>query len=452
MRYSFYLGDSMAKDKTTFICGECGCESPKWMGKCPDCGSWNTMVEQQPIKLSSRSGGFASTASRAVKLSQVQAEDCARINTGIGELDRVLGGGVVPGSVVLISGEPGIGKSTLVLQAASELSKTSKVLYVSGEESAAQLRLRAQRIGVDGDMLLLCETDLEAVIAEIERISPAHIIIDSIQTQSSPRLTGAAGSVGQIREATAVLTGIAKSTGASIYIVGHVTKEGAIAGPKLLEHMVDVVLYFEGGTQEAYRLLRAAKNRYGSTDEIGVFEMTSRGMEEVADSSRLFLSGREAAGTAITCAIEGTRPMLVEVQSLIARTSYNNPRRMASGIDQNRLALTLAVLEKRAGLSLYDKDVYVNVVGGLKLNERAGDLALALCIASCANDKPLIGTAAIGELSLTGEIRPVQQMERRILECRKLGIKRVIIPEMKLNKIDGIELAKAAWIGQAMML
>ena len=376
----------MAKGaKTVFVCGECGYESSKWLGRCPNCESWNTFVESAPVQQIKK--GISSQ--RALPLREVQADAARRIPSGIGELDRVLGGGIVGGSAVLLGGDPGIGKSTLLMQMAGSLTNQGSVLYVTGEESAAQLKLRAQRLGAGGDMLLLAETDITVIEAEIERIKPAFLIIDSIQTMYCPDIASAPGSVSQVREATSFLTRVAKTTGTAVFIVGHVTKEGAIAGPRVLEHMVDTVLSFEGDRHDAFRLLRSVKNRYGSTNEIGVFEMGERGMEEIPDPSGMFLTGTDAPGCAVTCALEGTRPMLVEVQSLISNTPFSNPRRMSAGLELNRLILLLAVLEKKAYLSLADKDVYINVVGGMRLEERCCDLAVAMCIASALIDAPM---------------------------------------------------------------
>ena len=393
----------MAKGaKTVFVCGECGYESSKWLGRCPNCESWNTFVESAPVQQIKK--GMSSQ--RALPLREVQADAARRIPSGIGELDRVLGGGIVGGSAVLLGGDPGIGKSTLLMQMAGSLTNQGSVLYVTGEESAAQLKLRAQRLGAGGDMLLLAETDITVIEAEIERIKPAFLIIDSIQTMYCPDIASAPGSVSQVREATSFLTRVAKTTGTAVFIVGHVTKEGAIAGPRVLEHMVDTVLSFEGDRHDAFRLLRSVKNRYGSTNEIGVFEMGERGMEEIPDPSGMFLTGTDAPGCAVTCALEGTRPMLVEVQSLISNTPFSNPRRMSAGLELNRLILLLAVLEKKAYLSLADKDVYINVVGGMRLEERCCDLAVAMCIASALIDAPMPkNTVCLGEISLTGGAR-----------------------------------------------
>ncbi|OQB20547.1 MAG: hypothetical protein BWY11_02303 [Firmicutes bacterium ADurb.Bin182] len=438
----------MAKTKTVFVCGECGYESSKWIGKCPSCGSWNTMIEESTVQLS------RSDVSHAVPLRLVSEHSAERISTRIDELDRVLGGGIVAGSAILLGGDPGIGKSTLLMQAAAALCEKGKVLYVTGEESAAQLKMRAKRLGIGDDMFILAQTDLSAVEDECGRLKPQFVIIDSIQTMYCPELTSAAGSVSQVREATQVLTRYAKSTGSSVFIVGHVTKEGAIAGPRVLEHMVDTVLYFEGDRHDAFRLLRAVKNRFGSTNEIGVFEMRDTGMAEVKDPSMLFLSGKTAAGCAVTCAMEGTRPMLAEVQALINLTAFGNPRRMATGLDLNRLVLLLAVLEKKAGLKLSDKDVYANVVGGLKLEERAGDLAVALSIASCLSDIPLPkGFAVFGEISLTGEVRSISRLEKRVQECVRLGFVNIMLPKAEpLPQIKGAKLIPVSDVNDAVLL
>jgi len=439
----------MAKaQKTAFVCGECGYESGKWLGRCPNCESWNTFVESSTTPTQQR-GGNAPT--RAVPLAQVKADAAKRVSSGMGELDRVLGGGIVGGSTVLLGGDPGIGKSTLLMQAADRLAFLGPVLYVSGEESAAQLKLRAERLGLTSDIFILAETDIAQIEAEALRVKPAFLIIDSIQTMYCGELSGAPGSVSQVRESTAFLTRIAKSSGCAVFIVGHVTKEGAIAGPRVLEHMVDTVLYFEGDRHDSFRLLRAVKNRFGSTDEIGVFEMRDSGMAEIPDPSALFLSGANAPGCAVTCAMEGTRPMLAEVQALISASPFSNPRRMAAGLDLNRLILLLAVLEKKAFLALSDKDVYINVVGGLRLEERAGDLAVAMCAASSLLDTPLPpNTACIGEISLTGEIRPVSRMDKRVGECARLGYTTLIAAKgAKLQKIPGVKLVPVSTLGEA---
>lgn len=436
----------MAKEKTVFLCGECGYESPRWMGKCPACGAWNTMVEEAVVSVRD-----PQQRGSVQRLSDVSAMHAARVSTGMSELDRVTGGGLLAGMVVLLGGDPGIGKSTLLMQAADCLAGKGAVLYVSGEESAAQLKLRADRLQVQNDMLLLCDTSLEHALEQARAQKADFLIVDSIQTICTEESESAPGSVSQVRAATAALTRFAKENGTAVLIVGHVTKNGAIAGPRVLEHIVDTVLYFEGDRHAGLRLLRAVKNRFGSTNEIGVFEMGEQGMRQVLDPSRLFLSGENATGCAVTCAIEGSRPMLAEVQSLLIETSFGSPRRTAAGIDGGRLSLLLAVLEKRARLKLSDKDVYVNVVGNLRLEERGADLAVALCIASALADKALPPhTAAIGELGLTGELRGAAQMETRLRECLRLGYTHVLLPKhARVTKMEGLTLVPVATIAEA---
>jgi DNA repair protein RadA/Sms len=443
----------MAKAKgSVFFCGECGYESTKWLGKCPACGSWNTMLEQK--KVSSVPSINSLAYAHAIPLADVTTTASGRVSSGIGELDRVLGGGIVPDSVTLLGGDPGIGKSTLLMQTAAELTKQGTVLYVTGEESASQLKLRAERLGVGGDMLILAENDLSAIESEVDRVKPAYIMIDSIQTMYSADCSGTNGSISQIREATSLITRMAKRTGAATFIVGHVTKDGAIAGPRILEHMVDTVLYFEGDRQDSFRLLRSVKNRFGSTDEIGVFEMRSTGMAEISDPSTLFITGTDLPGCAVTCAMEGTRPMMVEVQALLSTSPFSNPRRMAAGLDNNRLVLLLAVLEKKAGLRFYDKDVYTNVVGGIRLDERACDLAVAMCIAGAGADIALPPrTAILGELSLTGEVRPVNRLDKRIQECARLGFSHIVVPNSDtLPKVDGLNYTRVKNIREALCI
>lgn len=443
----------MAKAKgSVFFCGECGYESTKWLGKCPACGSWNTMLEQK--KISSVPSINNLTYAHAIPLADVTTTASGRVSSGIGELDRVLGGGIVPGSVTLLGGDPGIGKSTLLMQTAAELTKQGTVLYVTGEESASQLKLRAERLGVGGDMLILAENDLSAIESEVDRVKPAYVMIDSIQTMYSADCSGTNGSISQIREATSLITRMAKRTGAATFIIGHVTKDGAIAGPRILEHMVDTVLYFEGDRQDSFRLLRSVKNRFGSTDEIGVFEMRSTGMAEISDPSTLFITGTDLPGCAVTCAMEGTRPMMVEVQALLSTSPFSNPRRMAAGLDNNRLVLLLAVLEKKAGLRFYDKDVYTNVVGGIRLDERACDLAVAMCIAGAGADIALPPrTAILGELSLTGEVRPVNRLDKRIQECARLGFSHIVVPNSDtLPKVDGLNYTRVKNIREALCI
>lgn len=443
----------MAKAKgSVFFCGECGYESTKWLGKCPACGSWNTMLEQKKISSVPSINNLA--YAHAIPLADVTTTASGRVSSGIGELDRVLGGGIVPGSVTLLGGDPGIGKSTLLMQTAAELTKQGTVLYVTGEESASQLKLRAERLGVGGDMLILAENDLSAIESEVDRVKPAYVMIDSIQTMYSADCSGTNGSISQIREATSLITRMAKRTGAATFIIGHVTKDGAIAGPRILEHMVDTVLYFEGDRQDSFRLLRSVKNRFGSTDEIGVFEMRSTGMAEISDPSTLFITGTDLPGCAVTCAMEGTRPMMVEVQALLSTSPFSNPRRMAAGLDNNRLVLLLAVLEKKAGLRFYDKDVYTNVVGGIRLDERACDLAVAMCIAGAGADIALPPrTAILGELSLTGEVRPVNRLDKRIQECARLGFSHIVVPNSDtLPKVDGLNYTRVKNIREALCI
>jgi len=436
------------KDRVTFICGECGYESAKWMGKCPQCESWNTMNEFAAVKVKSAAPSGTAVSQ---KLSKVQPLPLKRVSAGMGELDRVLGGGLIRGMVVLLGGDPGIGKSTLLLQAADTLAEDGVVLYVSGEESASQIKLRADRLGMKNDIDILCETDLDQIIDEATNTRCSVLIVDSIQTIISEESAGAPASVSQVRAATARLTRYAKETGVIVLIVGHVTKDGNIAGPRVLEHIVDTVLYFEGDRHEGLRLLRAVKNRFGSTNEVGVFEMGDGGMREVADPSRLFLSGESAPGCCVTCAMEGTRPILAEVQSLLTDNAFGNPRRTSAGVDTGRLSLLLAVLEKKAHLRLSTKDVYLNVVGGLKLDERSTDLAVALCVASAMMDLPLPArTAALGEIGLTGEVRALSRIETRLNECVRLGYDTVLLPKAaKAPKIEGLKLVPVATVGEA---
>lgn len=426
----------MAKRKIKFICQECGYESAKWMGRCPGCSAWNSLHEE--VLSAAPAGGAARSAfvpqERPAPIISIESKHEPRIITGIDEMDRVLGGGIVPGSLVLVGGDPGIGKSTLLLQLSHALAcKQKKVLYVSGEESAQQTKLRADRLGIRSELLyVLCETNMEHIELAIEQVKPEFMVIDSIQTVYRPELASAPGSVSQVRECTAVFMRMAKTQGIATFLVGHVTKEGAIAGPRLLEHMVDSVLYFEGDRHYAYRLLRAVKNRFGSTNEMGIFEMEEGGLRQVANPSELFLSERPkgVAGASVTASMEGTRPILVELQALVSPTNFPSPRRMAAGFDPNRLSLIMAVLEKRVGLYLQNQDAYVNVAGGVKLNEPAVDLAIAVCIASSFKDVPTFADDIIfGEIGLTGEVRAVSRAEQRIQEAGKLGFKRAIIPK-----------------------
>ena len=393
----------------------------------------------------------SSVHTRAQQLSTVSGLLQKRVSTSLGELDRVLGGGLIHGMVVLLGGDPGIGKSTLLLQTADHLADENKVLYVSGEESAAQLKLRAERLRVSREMLVLCETNVDNVISEALQNKIGVLIIDSIQTMYSDEATGVPGSVSQVRAATAQLTRFAKDNGAIVWIVGHVTKDGNIAGPRILEHIVDTVLYFEGERQEGLRLLRAVKNRFGSTNEIGVFEMSNEGMREVSDPSQLFLSGECVAGCAVTCVLEGSRPIMAEVQSLLADNAYSNPRRTSAGVENGRLALLLAVLQKKAHLQLHNKDVYVNVVGNLQLDERGADLAIVMCIASALTETSLPkGTAYIGEVGLTGEIRQISRLDLRMRECARLGYTTIVVPKSARAKApQGANLIHVATVGKA---
>jgi DNA repair protein RadA/Sms len=421
----------MPRTKSIFVCQNCGNESPKWLGRCPDCNEWNTYVES--LVSPTPKAAFSTSATQAQELSRLPANSVPRLTLPLAEFNRVLGGGIVPGSMVLIGGDPGIGKSTLLLEVAGIIAEhVGKVLYVSGEESAHQIKLRADRLGLRGEgLFLLPETDLQSIIERGQEISPRLVIIDSIQTVHSSDLSSAAGSVGQVRECTQRLMRWAKSSNIPIFIVGHVTKDGSIAGPNTLEHIVDVVLYLEGERYSSYRLLRGAKNRFGSTDEVGVFEMRDRGMVEVSNPSLVFLSQRSegAVGSVIVPAIEGTRPLLVEIQALTSPTAFGLPRRNANGVDYNRLLMITAVLTKRARLSLGTQDIITNVAGGIKVNEPAADLAIALAIASSfknAGVEP--GLVVIGEIGLSGELRAVSQLEKRLAEAAKLGFTSCLIP------------------------
>lgn len=427
------------KNRAMFVCQQCGSEQPKWTGRCPDCGEWNTFVEMVTSTSTATTSGLSTsrndgTGNRPTPITQVKNEDFGRIRVPGEEFNSVLGGGIVQGSLVLISGDPGIGKSTLLLQLAAELALWGDrpVLYVSGEESPQQIKLRAARLNLNPEkLLLLSETDLEAALAQIDAMQPGLVIIDSIQTMFLPDLTSSAGSVSQVRECTARLLRLAKMRNIPMFLVGHVTKEGAIAGPRVLEHMVDVVLYLEGDRFHQYRLLRGVKNRFGSTNEVGVFEMGSEGMIEISNPSAAFLSERSqgAPGASIAVTLEGTRPLLVEVQALTSSTSFGLPRRTANGIDLNRLLLLTAVLSKRVGMDLSNQDIYINIVGGLKVNEPAIDLAVAVAVASSFRDVQVNPELAlVGEIGLSGELRSVSQLERRLQEAFKLGFTRAIYP------------------------
>jgi len=430
----------MSRKKTKFCCQECGYESPKWLGKCPGCASWNSFVEEVEITGASRGAyaGLTRTKEKATSIIHIKSSDETRIQTRMSELNRVLGGGVVPGSLILVGGDPGIGKSTLLLQMSADLASAGlTVLYISGEESNRQIKLRADRLNALSDRLLvLCETNVELIEEAIDHEKPDFVVIDSIQTVFHPAVASAPGSVSQVRECTGHFMRIAKVKGIATVLVGHVTKEGAIAGPRLLEHMVDCVLYFEGERHQTYRLLRAVKNRFGSTNEMGIFEMKESGLSEVANPSELFLSERPVgvSGSAVVASIEGTRPVLVELQALVAGTNFPSPRRMSAGIDHNRMALIIAVLEKRVGLFLQNYDAYLNVAGGVRLDEPAVDLAAAVAIASSFKDRPTRPEDVIfGEIGLTGEVRGVSRADQRVREAQKLGFRRVILPSKSLK-------------------
>ena len=452
----------MAKGKTSvYFCQNCGFESSKWMGQCPGCKEWNTFVEE----IVDRKSGVSSSVKKAleeakpVPLSSVSSANEERTSTDMKELDRVLGGGIVKGSLVLVGGDPGIGKSTLLLQVCKNLSnKNLSVLYISGEESLQQIKIRAERIGSFSDSLeLLCETNLDVIKEVISRMKPSVVIVDSIQTMFSDSVGSAPGSVSQVREATSVFMQIAKGLDISIFIVGHVTKEGVVAGPRVLEHMVDTVLYFEGDRHESYRILRGVKNRFGSTNEIGVFEMRNIGLVEVENPSEFMLSGKPigASGSVVACSMEGTRPILLEIQALICHTNFGNPRRTATGTDYNRVNLLMAVLEKRLGMRLSECDAYVNIAGGIRMNEPAIDLGIVLAIISSKLDKPIDEkTICFGEVGLSGEVRGVSMAEQRVLEAKKLGFERCILPQVCktgfLHNIEGIELVGVSNVKEAL--
>lgn len=421
----------MAKSKSTFVCSECGYESLKWLGKCPSCGEWNTMTEEMISTVSSKSIA-SSLVSKVMALDEITTDVEKRISTGINEFDRVLGGGIVLGSLVLISGDPGIGKSTILLQICQYLGQKHKVLYVSGEESANQIKMRANRLGVTTENLyLLTQTDVSVIVETIKNEKPDLVIIDSIQTMLYSEVSSSAGSVTQVRECTNIFMHTAKGLGIPIIVVGHVNKDGAIAGPKVLEHIVDTVLYFEGEKNYSYRILRGVKNRFGSTNEIGVFDMTGEGLKEVLNPSLMMISGRpkNTSGTCVACVMEGSRPILAEVQGLVCATGFGTPRRMSTGFDYNRMSMLLAVLEKRAGYFFNNMDAYINVVGGLRLDEPAADLTVAMALVSSLKDKAVgDNILAFGEVGLAGEIRAVSNCEQRVSEAYRLGFERCIIP------------------------
>ena len=451
----------MAKaKKSIYFCQNCGHEESKWLGQCPMCREWNTFVEEKVTVSKGTAAKNTVREAEVVTLSSVSTDQEDRMQTEIEELDRVLGGGVVPGSLVLVGGDPGIGKSTLLLQVCKRLSDQGrKVLYISGEESLKQIKLRANRMGTFSDhLLLLCETNLETIRQVIEREHPAVAVIDSIQTMYSEEVTAAPGSVSQVREATNTLMQIAKGLNITIFIVGHVTKEGTVAGPRVLEHMVDTVLYFEGDRHASYRILRGVKNRFGSTNEIGVFEMRETGLEEVPNPSEYMLNGRpeDASGSVVACSMEGTRPILMEIQALVCRSNFGMPRRTAAGTDYNRVNLLMAVLEKRVGLPLSNYDAYINIAGGIRMNEPAIDLGIVMAIVSSYKNQSISpGTIVVGEVGLSGEVRAVSMPEQRVAEARKLGFKTCIMPQVSkdmLKKIEGIEVIGVKSVNQAMNL
>lgn len=453
----------MAKAKSVYVCNECGFESPRWYGKCPNCSKWNTLIEEinsAPLRPSTTKVSSSLNNApniEAMPLSSYAADKEMRSTTGLVELDRVLGGGVVAGSAVLLSGDPGIGKSTLLLQTCSTLCASNKVLYIAGEESPRQIKMRATRLGINSDNLFVAPiTDIEEVIRTINHTAPDIVMVDSIQTMHLSALTSSSGSIAQVRECSQLLVNAAKSSEIPVFIVGHVNKDGGIAGPKVLEHMVDVVLYFEGERHSSYRILRAVKNRFGSTNEIGVFEMGESGLEDVENPSLMLLSGRptDVSGTCVACVIEGTRPILAEAQALVTKSSFSAPRRVSTGFDFNRAALIIAILEKRAGFFFGNLDAYINIIGGLRLDEPAADLAVALALASNIMDKPIgDNVAAFGEVGLAGEIRSVSHIQARINECARLGFTKIILPKtsskQKVSAPKGAELIFVSNIKEA---
>ena len=449
----------MKKIKTAFFCQNCGHQSPKWLGKCPSCDEWNRFAEEEIRAIDPAGPAGIQFNEAPLPIDEIVADEKERMTTGISEMDRVLGGGIVNGSVTLVGGDPGIGKSTLLLQVVNNMAeKDLKILYISGEESAKQIKLRGKRIGASSkNLFVLVEIDLDSIVKHIKEISPRAVVIDSIQTMYSPVLTSAPGSVGQVRESSARLILLAKKTGIPIFLVGHVTKDGSIAGPKVLEHMVDTVLYFEGDSSHAYRIIRAIKNRFGPTNEIGVFEMNSSGLAEVKNPSEIFLSERpkDVSGSVVTSVLEGSRPLLVEIQSLVSKSSFGYARRRAQGFDYNRLALLVAVLEKRIGLSLEADDIFVNVAGGIKVEDPAADLAVAVAVSSAFREQLVMPeTVVLGEVGLAGEIRSISQAVLRINEAEKLGFKHCIIPKnnyknLKSNK-GAIELIPVSFLKEAL--
>jgi DNA repair protein RadA/Sms len=435
----------MAKIKTKYVCQECGYENSKWLGKCPECENWNTFIEEiEDKKASKEIFSIDKNSAKPVSINSLEVKGEERFSTDINELDRVLGGGIVKGSLVLVGGDPGIGKSTLLIQVSNNVSQGGKkVLYISGEESIYQIKMRAKRLGINSDNLyVLAENNLNIIEGYLENIKPDLIIVDSIQTVFSPEITSAPGTVSQVREGTSRFMKISKKIGISTFIVGHVTKEGSLAGPKLLEHMVDTVLYFEGERFNTYRMIRAVKNRFGSTNELGVFEMRDVGLVELENPSKILISEKPkgVSGSVIVATVEGTRPMLLELQALVAPTSFGIPKRAATGVDYNRVGLLMAVLEKRVGMQIQNQDVYINVVGGIKVSEPAMDLGIAVSIASSFRNIEIDEkTVVIGEVGLTGEVRAVSFIDKRIIECKKLGFKKIIIPKSNYNSLEDIK-------------
>ena len=455
----------MAKAKSIHVCSACGYESPRWYGRCPACEAWNSLEETMAAssealprqKEKKQRGG---TGAQVLSIRDIEADDQMHQPTGMEELDRVLGGGIVEGSLTLLGGEPGVGKSTLLLQICSKLAQAGKtVLYISGEESARQIKLRAKRVGAGHEgLLVLAENAMDEIEDKLEKTAPDLVIVDSIQTMYRPEMASAPGSVSQVRECASLFMRYAKTNVCAIFLVGHVTKDGSIAGPRVLEHMVDVVLYFEGDYQREYRLLRAVKNRYGSVNELGIFEMTGEGMRAVDGASELLLSQRakDASGSVVFCGMEGTRPVLMDIQALVAQSFYSSPKRTVNGMDQGRVALLLAVLEKRAGLRLYNQDVYLNVAGGMSLNEPAADLAVCLAVSSSLWDSALpMDLAAMGEVGLAGEVRSIPQLERRMAECKRLGFTKIMCPadrKLKGGQVEGIQIIYVSSVAQAIGL
>ena len=452
----------MAKVKTQFVCQSCGYRSPKWLGRCPDCATWNSLVEEQLVELQeAKTRGWGISADQPPRpITEIEAEEGDRLKTRIEEFDRVLGGGIVAGSMVLIGGDPGIGKSTLLLQVSDRISREGrKVLYASGEESPRQTKIRGERLGIHAaNLLVLSETSLEEILEEIQKLKPDVLVIDSIQAVFTSEFQSAPGSISQVRESSARLMQLAKGTGIPIFLIGHVTKEGAIAGPRVVEHMVDTVLYFEGGASHPYRILRAVKNRFGPTNEIGVFEMKESGLEEVLSPSEIFLSERpeNVSGSVVVPSMEGTRPILVEIQALVTSSSLAVPRRTAIGVDYNRVALLVAVLEKKMGLKLYNQDIFLNVAGGIRVEEPAMDLGITISVASSFLDKPIHSkTVVFGEVGLTGEVRGINQAELRVRESVKLGFERCILPKTnraRMKKGGSIQLKGVGSLREVMEL